>query len=291
MPLVADITHFFTTSAKKDNDAANKIREKVLTVAQNPPPEFLTDPTHGSSWAKLRDEFNAILKKIVPEPWTHVNVTLKAGRGHKFDFSVEFYNDGTIIATKKIEFKKGAATIKALPQVLSLLAKDPIMPGLKYHDYFYDHGLDAYLATDAGLTAAKPTKDEYSRLVYNTSPKGPLHAQMRANRALQKLAKNAVVNKSIKDYLDAHAATIDVAAFAKKVTETQADKHFILWANGAFHYDTIATTEITGFAYSHVKNGNAIIIVGPDCSYELLLRWRNDKGILMPAWQIKMKRI
>jgi hypothetical protein len=289
--IVSDITHFFNKSKRNNNNAANKIRERILCVALSPSPEFLTDATHGPSWTKLRDEFIRILNVITPEPHTRVAVEQKAGRGHKFDFSAQFYNGDTLIATKKLEFKFGATSIKALPQFLSLTAKDAIMPGPKYHEHFYDHGLDAYIATDPEITATKPTKEEYCRIVYNTdSSCHPLFEQMRERRTIQTPAKNAVVNKSIKDYLAGHGASIDTAAFSKKVAESQTDKHFVLWSNGAFHYDHFAATEMTGFTYSHIKNDKVIVVNGPGCIYELLLRWRNDKGILMPAWQIGMKR-
>ena len=39
-----------------------------------------------------------------------------------------------------------------------------------------------------------------------------------------------------------------------------------------------------------IRNGNVIEVQSGPTLYRLLLRWRNHKGILNPAWQISMKR-
>lgn len=40
-----------------------------------------------------------------------------------------------------------------------------------------------------------------------------------------------------------------------------------------------------------IKNGNILELKTSNNIYRLLLRWRNHKGILNPAWQISMKRL
>ena len=61
---VTDITTFFTTSSRNENDAANKTREKVLTVISNPPREFLEDTQHGNSWLIVKTGWSPILSQI-----------------------------------------------------------------------------------------------------------------------------------------------------------------------------------------------------------------------------------
>jgi hypothetical protein len=292
----SDITYFFKKSLREDNDAANKIRESVLAVILDPSCSsvFIADPEHGPAWIKVRDEFIKGLTHITADPTTQVKILPKAGRGYKFDFSVQFYNNDILVATEKLEFKFGASSIKGLPQFLSLpTTTDDILHGLKYHDYFYDHCLTDYLATDLAITAAKPTKEEYCKLVFKTNPScHPLFTQMHDRKYENEAAKNAIVNKSITDYLTTHAPLVDTAAFSKKVLESQTGKHFLLWSGNTFHYDHFKSTEMTGLTYSHIKNGNALILAGSGCTYELLLRWRNGgKGVLLPAWQVGMKRV
>jgi predicted secreted protein len=45
--------------------------------------------------------------------------------------------------------------------------------------------------------------------------------------------------------------------------------------------------------FHSIKNGNTIVLqsaANPSTTFHLLLRWRNHKGILNPAWQISLKR-
>ena len=39
-----------------------------------------------------------------------------------------------------------------------------------------------------------------------------------------------------------------------------------------------------------VKNQNTIVVNSNKFSYHILLRWKNKKGVLYPAWQISIKK-
>lgn len=60
---VTDITTFHKKSTRSKNDATNAIRERVLTVISDPPPDFLAHPEHGKAWINLHREWTAVLKK------------------------------------------------------------------------------------------------------------------------------------------------------------------------------------------------------------------------------------
>jgi hypothetical protein len=79
-------------------------------------------------------------------------------------------------------------------------------------------------------------------------------------------------------------------AFSEKVKATQTDKIYLLWSNGTFHIDKVREQEMTEMMFHSIKNGNILELKSGQTIYGLLLRWRNHKGILNPAWQISMKR-
>lgn len=296
-PLIAsDIIVFSAKASRANNDAINKLRERILETALNMPAEFATDLVHGSKWNDLTTKLNAFLKTLCTEPYSSVKMTLKGGRGYHYDADIIYLNPaGETVTTRKLEFKYGASTIAKLPQFLSLQACNPVViTGTTYDSYFYQNFLDAYIAADAGITVPKPESAEYLTLVKNTNEAcHPFFAQLKARESTNKTAKNKVVNDSIAAYLEAYVGNIDIPALTTKFRETQIGKHYALWSGNAFHYDCISDAELTGLVVDSIsKTGNTVILrAGALCEYKLLLRWRNHKGILNPAWQIAMARI
>ena len=290
-----DITSFFTTSTRDGNDAANKTRERLLPIINDPPAEFLSDSEHGPAWTTAHQEWKSILAKIavdtgIPE-YTATKVEMKGGRKFNYDADVAFCSESGVIATRKIEFKNGGTNINELPQFLSLPAKSPIFSD-KYPEFWYDHFLDAYLAIDPEITLPKPPREEYLQNVIKTNYDcSPFFAQLKARELTLQKEKNKVVNQSITEYLTRNASMIQLDAFSEKVKETQSEKSYVLWSKGKFYLDSIAPQEMTNLQFQSVKNGNVVLVKGESNTvYSLLLRWRNHKGILNPAWQISMKR-
>lgn len=119
--------------------------------------------------------------------------------------------------------------------------------------------------------------------------------------------KSDIVDDSIKEYIKriVNNKTFSGSSFLTKISE-QKDKLFIFWdyKNENFSIDAIDInndTSIIDITHNIIKNrgvkkswnifGNNIntIIVRLDnnTQYECLLRWKNHKGVLGPAWQIK----
>lgn len=119
--------------------------------------------------------------------------------------------------------------------------------------------------------------------------------------------KSDIVDISITDYIKnvIKNDTFSGSAFLTKISE-QKDKLFIFWdyKNEQFSIDAIDInneTSIVDITHNIIKGkgvrktwnifGNSIntIIVrlNNDTQYECLLRWKNHKGVLGPAWQIK----
>jgi hypothetical protein len=218
---------------------------------------------------------------------------MRGGRGYNYDADISYYNGDVVVGSAMIEFKNGGTNIDGLPQFLSLQAKAALFGGAETYDvFYYKNYLDKYLAVDSGLTEAKPNLDLYLNQVTKTAyGVSPWFAQLKARELINQSEKNAVVNASITEYLTCHGPSIDITAFAQKIRATQTGKIYLLWSNGSFYIDKLATDEMTGIVYKGIKNGNVLELQsGGGVIYGLLLRWRNHKGILNPAWQISMKR-
>jgi hypothetical protein len=288
--MASEITTFFETSTRAGNDAANKTRERVLASLNNP--AFLSDPVYGSQWTQVRAAWNQAMASVakasgVPD-YDAIESKPKGGRGAHYDLEVFFKKNGKVVGKAKIEFKNGGSGITDLPQFLSLQAKAPLF-SVTYDAFYYENHLALYLACDPGLTITKPSLSEYLKAVTGTTYKHPFFAQLKERESIEQDAKNGIVNGSITDYLTKHGASLNLKAFALKVQETQTDKHYVLWSKGAFQVDCLDRKEMTDLSLGPIKNGNVLVVKGATKSYHMLLRWRNHKGILNPAWQISLK--
>lgn len=291
---VEDIGTFFKKSKRDKNDETNKIREKVLTLLLNIPKEYLEHLEFGGQWRTVYNAWTEALKLLAEKggvgEYTSTQVKTRGGRGAHFDLEIMYYTEATLVATKKMEFKYGVPNIDRLPQFLSLQVKSELFKD-KYHTFYYEKYLLQYLACDAGITEATPSLDEYLKCVASTSYSvTPFFAQLKERESSSKDAKNRVVNASIKDYLAQYASSIDIDLFSRTLKETQAGKAYLLWFNGKFHYDQISESEMTDITFKRVRNGNTIEVMSGSTRYDLLLRWRNHKGVLNPAWQIKRRQ-
>jgi hypothetical protein len=299
---IADITTFFTPNHRDKNDATNKIREGILKVISHPPATYLEDAVHGNSWRTLHHAWHAALRQIAQEKGIHPSYTstqieIKGGRRFNYDADVSYRKGNVELERIKIEFKNGGSTICDQPQFLSLQAKFPLFP-VTYDTFWYENYLDRYIACDSELTEAKPALPLYLKHVTSTKYSiTPFFNQLKARETLFQKEKNAVVNASITEYLTQHGKDINLALFAEKVKATQTDKIYMMWntsaspsGTGQFNIDMMPENDSVA-EYHSIKNGNVLQVKSGNTMYELLLRWRNHKGILNPAWQISMKRL
>ena len=291
---VSDISTFFSTSTRNENDATNKVRENVLKVICNPPKEYIENTEYGNSWRIVHQEWNNALNRIAKETnvpaFTSTKIKVRGGRKFNYDADVMYYNGTNQVANRKIEFKNGGTNIGELPQFLSLQAKIALF-AKTYDTFWYENYLDKYLACDSSITQPKPSLDVYLNLVTKTNYSiTPFFAQLKLRELFFQKEKNEVVNTSITDYLIKYGNTIDIASFAEKIKATQTEKIYLLWCNGKFCIDKLSDEEMSGMTFHSIKNGNILELKAGNTIYGMLLRWRNHKGILNPAWQISMKR-
>lgn len=282
----SDITTFFTTSSRNDNDATNKKRENVLASLLTVPPDYMTDPTHGEQWRAVRDDWIRVLKTFTPDPEKEATTKLMGGRKYNYDIDLFIKTNSN---KHKIEFKYGGSKITELPQFLSLQAKAPLFP-LTFPQFYYEKYIDQYLACDDGLTAPKPELAQYLDMVTKVNyDVNPFFAQLKERENVNKAQKDKIVNDGITDYLNQYGNKIDLAAFTDKVKETQHDKVYIMWSSGKFNVDQLETENLN-FEFYQIRNGNLLEVKSGDLICSMLLRWRNHKGVLNPAWQISLKR-
>lgn len=290
----SSIKTFLNKCSRNQNDATNKVREAVLNHLQHLDDTYRTDPEYGDSWrivetAWLQAVSDIAVKTGVPA-YTHFSTLTKAGRAHSYDINVNYFNGDIPVASRHIEFKYGTSKIDKLPQFLSLQAKFPMF-SKTYDVFFYESFLDAYLACDPELAnVAKPAFNHYIKMVTATSSTDPFFLALKARETVNKKAKANIVNSSIRAYLATYASTLDMSVFYEKVNLSQAEKQYLLWHNGKFHYDSIDVGVQTDMSISGIKNGNVLMVKSGLKTYKLLLRWRNHKGILNPAWQISLQR-
>ena len=296
---VSDISTFFNLSTRENNDKINTIRENVLDIVLNPPQEYLSHEEYGKFWDTVKKAFDDALKTLAEKTdiseYTSIKIKPKGGRNSHYDKEIIYYQENKIIGTRKVEFKNGGRRISHLPQFLSLQVKFGLIEET-YDKFYYENYIDKYMNCDPLLTTTlnkKPSLQDYLKSVTKTDlKKASLFFSELQNRELffQK-EKKSVVNLSITDYLTKFGASIDIKPFYEKVKETQGGKHFLMWSDEKFYLDTFSDEEISQeMTFDSIKNGNSLEIKSGKVIYSLLLRWRNHKGILNPAWQISMKR-
>lgn len=282
----SDITTFFTTSSRNDNDVTNKKRENVLASLLAVPDDYLADPTHGHQWRAVRDDWIRVLKTFTPDPEREATTKLMGGRKYNYDIDLFIKTNSN---KHKLEFKYGGTKITELPQFLSLQAKAPLFP-LTFPQFYYEKYIDQYIACDEGLTIPKPPLAEYLDMVTKVNyDVAPFFAQLKERENVNKAQKDKIVNDGITDYLNLYGNKIDAAAFTDKVKETQRDKVYIMWSGGKFNVDQLVTEDLN-FEFYQIRNGNLLEVKSGDLICSMLLRWRNHKGVLNPAWQISLKR-
>jgi hypothetical protein len=75
-----------------------------------------------------------------------------------------------------------------------------------------------------------------------------------------------------------------------QLSNEQTQKVFVMWKSEKFTTDRIYIGR--QLEYKGVKNNNTIVVedVEQVQEYHLLLRWKNHKGVLNPAWQISLNK-
>ena len=291
---IEDIENFYNINTRGNNDVSNKIREKILLKLFNIGKFYTNDINYSSKWLELKDAWNSVLKEIANNvTYDNIEVTNLGGRGNNSDYLVKYYNNNELILSKNVEFKFNASDISKIPQILQIYEASLKLP-VSYSEYYYDNFLKKYLDTDNELRNINiPDKEIYLKYIKNTKYDcHELFTKMYNHEETEKSLKFNIVNESIKSYLEKYGKDCNIEVFKSYLNKSQLDKVYILWdiKQKKFHIDRCLYNSSKELILSEVTD-NTIIIKQDDIIFKLLLRWKNHKGILLPAYQISYKKM
>jgi hypothetical protein len=281
-----DIELFFSVGSRGSNDANNKRREEILVSLYNLPDEYRTHP----KWVLMSDKWRTFLSTLCTECYDDVRVVKKGGRKENHDFIILYLHNGAVVHSVKAEFKHNAASISRIPQYLSM-AENKGYLATSYARFYYTHTLDKVCALRGGIP--KPDIDTYMKCVY--SDNYDKHEMFRTLYDLDNTdpsdVQSKLVDESIAAYLKENKHTLNMKMLTEDIRQRQTGKVFILWDLKAFHSDIIRDDEMEIVSTAGVKNGNVLVAVSKAGTlHNMLLRWKNHKGVLFPAWQISLSR-
>lgn len=294
-------------SGRKNNDANNKKREAVIlqAISMKPNHEFFVDERWTDLKRKLEKCLTTILLHNGITDYDNYVLRQTAGRGHNFDYFLEAYLDTEIIFQNKVEFKHDKnGSIEKLPQVLSLLTGTTNYIGnMRYDEYFHDNYLDKIIEvyennSELKLSKLRPNKSIYLTEVQKNSSKLKFFILMKDKIENCKTCDELVseiVAESIENYILSRCVeNIDFMKVIEKLQITQEQKQFIIWDVEDFRSSMVAKEafDIQNQYETKVSTKNKVhtlVFTSKNNKYrwEYLLRWKNKKGILCPAWQIK----
>jgi hypothetical protein len=292
---VNDIEVFYEISNRGLNDVTNRLRENILLNLQNITKSsiYLLDETYSTKWKQLKEQWTLTLTKIgIDYKYDDIKVSSMGGRGNHTDYVVSYLKDGEIILKKNVEFKFNASSINKLPQILQVFEGSLKFPK-SYAEYYYDNYLDMYLSIDDKLYDIEiPSKEDYMKYVKGTKYEcHNLFKKMKDNEETEKDNKFEIVDTSIKEYLKEYSTQCNLEILKEYLNKSQIDKTYVLWDTNThqFNIDSCSydpTLELQIVDTTH----NSIIIEQGRIIFKLLLRWKNHKGILLPAYQISYKK-
>jgi hypothetical protein len=279
------------------NDGNNSIREQIIYKIfddkkicsnENTIPEELYED---EMWRKIRDEVYDFIEKNFPEGITSSKYL--AGRRHNYDF---------LINDKEVEFKFGdKKNITEHAQFLSLHAYK-LDSDKTYPEYFYDEGYVSKILEEGNIDIDIPNREDYLQRCCQTNYDiKPLFRTLydKENESRNfKEAKKILVDKSIHDFLSEQKDKIDIIKL-NEILKPQSKKMYMIYNRNdqKFYHDHIkedecTITSINSLKYGRNKKYNTIVFNTKNEKTKLhfLLRWKNHAGILLPAWQIRIKR-
>ena len=297
LPEFKDIFHFFESknNTRGKNDEINKIRENVIEKLPFIHEDYFNHPEYGKHWVSLKEKFDNILPLLCKNDFHNYKIKKMAGRNYNYDFNVTFFDPNyDIIKEEKLEFKHNSSDIFKLPQFLSLNINTDILK-TSYSEFYYNNYLDKYLSIvnrDLEVKMVKPPLEIYLKYVTSVNYSiHPLFEYLKSCEELFKKEKFEVVDESIKEFLNLYGSEIDLEKLTKKFQSTQESKMYLLWDCSDFHLSNIKKEDLVIHHFIGISNNNTIEVTSNKYKFKLLLRWRNHKGILNPAWQISIKEL
>jgi hypothetical protein len=211
----------------------------------------------------------------------------KGKRTFKYDFDILYLNNSELIHSVKGEFKHNVVSLNALPQYLDVYENRPYMD-VTYAEYFYENYLQKLCEI---VSLEKPAKDLYLKYVYqNKCDQIDFFTKLKDSESTYYRQKQELVHESIRTYLELYAHRISLEAVTREIL-VQKEKTFLLWNLTTFSADTIQEDELILTHVERIKNNNTIVLVSKaGTKHNMLLRWKNHLGVLLPAWSFSLDR-
>jgi hypothetical protein len=293
LPNIEDILFLFgNKNTRGKNDETNKVREDIIEKLPFIEDEYYTNLIFGEKWRYLKEKFNDILSSICKSEYENIKIKKMAGRNNNYDFNITFLdNNKNIVQKSNIEFKYNSNNLCKLPQFLSLNIHSNILEK-SYAEFYYDNYIDKYTSIDPSINVEKPSKDLYLKQITSVNYSvNPFFQRLYDSEENLKKEKFDVVNESIKEFLNIYGSSINTSYLTEKFLSTQDQKFYLLWDCVDFHLEQLRGDELQVNKFVNIHKNNTIIVASEKYNFKLLLRWRNHKGILNPAWQISLEKI
>jgi hypothetical protein len=293
IPSIDDIAYFVGTNSRAENDAANRIREDILTCLYSDiPNEYFANETYGKIWRNICDEFKSAIDSLAKDiEYTSVELEKKAGMSHNYDFIVKYLDSNRyVVKSIKLEFKNNNVSIDKLPQFLELYDKDMAgkydMIEYTYSEFYYNNYLDDYLALDDTIIVDKPDLAVYLDKVKDIKYSHPFFNNLYKSKLNMKKEKQELVDASIRVYLQDYAPNFNFTEIEKKIKESQTNKTFLFWNGSSFIIDTIDVDEIEIVGIKKI-NDKFVDLDVKGIKFDLRLRfnWGNNNGVANPRWK------
>ena len=276
-------------SGRNTNDKNNKKREAILAGLFNGQfIDFLADDRWSSLKVKFQEALNKIAEAAQLSPPFVMTLVEKGGRGYNYDFLV------TINGKQfHVEFKSGGTSVTDIPEYFNPAADKPFHSEL-YARFFYQNYLPSIVALKPDI-GPLPSEEVYLAEIHKNSSKNEFFKKLDDANDTDTLfykQKSVIVKASIKAFLELQSANTNLALITAEFQRSQENKWFLLYSGGVFRHDQIKPEELVASSVTGIRNGNKLVIqsAAPGTRHEMLLRWKNHLGVLLPAWQIDMKR-
>lgn len=270
-----DCSSFYIISKRTNNGKVNEEREKIINTIMNN--DYEDD---------FSNDIKSSLCNLCFTLWDSYTFERKGGRKFNYDFLMKFTKNSEIIMEIPLEFKFNVDTVKKYPQFLSMSSNN--FTEYHYVEYFYDNYVPS-LSTLYDIEI--PLKDVYMSEIHKCSSKHIFFKTLKEQEKKYKEEKSKLVNLSIEEYLNKiiDEELFNLDSLNSKLME-QIGKVYLLWTKEQkIKFEEFLEEDLYVLSISHIKNNNTLVMLTENCEIHLLLRWKNRKGILYPAWQISIR--
>ena len=275
----SDILTFSNISIKAKNDEYNKIRECIIANIADIP-DFPIEDIYIEQWSIIYILTMNLLEEICGT--TNFSIIQKAGRKNNNDFELISNNDTNLKTnmTYLLEFKSNH-----IPQIVSIYCNNKIVSNLDYPGYFYDNYLIHILRDKIPIIS----RDEYIRDIYKTKP------SLTENEYFFQYLKDnignlSIINESITLFLEKNYMKFNLDIISNYLDNNLTNKIIVMWNCNKMEYSLLKKISSNDVKLLKIEpnifNNNTVIIYSKTIKFKFLLRWKNHKGCLGPAWQV-----